>query len=629
MLQDIRKSSQGITAKIVIGLIITTFALFGVDSIVGSIGSGPEVAEVNGEGIPESTYARALDVKKRQVLMQMGEFADPDLINEALLGASVLDGLIEQEVLTQDASEKDLFVPGAAIDRYISNIDQFKDQGVFSNDRMHSVLRGAGLTLKSYRDSLRTEFAITQPRSALIASSFILPGELSEVVALDRQARSFGFLAVSRSSYLESVVVSDEEVNSYYSENKTDFKKPQSVDVSFIEISQSDLLSDVSVTDEEVEALYESEREAYASSEERDASHVLIKIDESRSEAEALAAIKSVESRLVAGEEFAALAKELSDDEGSASSGGSLGAAARGVYVADFEDALFALKEGQVSAPVKTEFGYHLIRLDRIIDSGIPALAELEEKLKQRLMNEKVVQAYADLAERLADISYASSGLEEPSEELGLEIKQLVGVSVESRDRVFSSPKVQRQLFAEELLNDGVNSDLVEYEDGSSVVFRIDAFYEEGIKPFDEVAEIIRQKLVEDKAAEFAASVGQAFAARVAAGEEAVVVAEDMGFTWVLYEDLERNSADVDAEVLSKVFSMKLDGSVASSVLGFGSNSGDFNVVQLMAVKPGDATSLTEQEGWSVSKVLSESLGGVDYRSYRSVAQRKATIEKI
>lgn len=629
MLQDIRKSSQGITAKIVIGLIITTFALFGVDSIVGSIGSGPEVAEVNGEGIPESTYARALDVKKRQVLMQMGEFADPDLINEALLGASVLDGLIEQEVLTQDASEKDLFVPGAAIDRYISNIDQFKDQGVFSNDRMHSVLRGAGLTLKSYRDSLRTEFAITQPRSALIASSFILPGELSEVVALDRQARSFGFLAVSRSSYLESVVVSDEEVNSYYSENKTDFKKPQSVDVSFIEISQSDLLSDVSVTDEEVEALYESEREAYASSEERDASHVLIKIDESRSEAEALAAIKSVESRLVAGEEFAALAKELSDDEGSASSGGSLGAAARGVYVADFEDALFALKEGQVSAPVKTEFGYHLIRLDRIIDSGIPALAELEEKLKQRLINEKVVQAYADLAERLADISYASSGLEEPSEELGLEIKQLVGVSVESRDRVFSSPKVQRQLFAEELLNDGVNSDLVEYEDGSSVVFRIDAFYEEGIKPFDEVAEIIRQKLVEDKAAEFAASVGQAFAARVAAGEEAVVVAEDMGFTWVLYEDLERNSADVDAEVLSKVFSMKLDGSVASSVLGFGSNSGDFNVVQLMAVKPGDATSLTEQEGWSVSKVLSESLGGVDYRSYRSVAQRKATIEKI
>jgi len=629
MLQDIRKSTQGITAKIVVGLIITTFALFGVDSIVGSIGSGPEVAEVNGEGIPESTYARALDIKKRQVMMQMGEFADPDLIDDALLGASVLDGLIEQEVLTQDANEKDLFVPGVAIDRYISNIDQFKDQGVFSNDRMHSVLRGAGLTLKSYRDSLRTEFAITQPRSALIASSFILPSELSEVVSLDRQSRSFGFLAVLRSSYLESVVVSDDEVNAFYSENKTDFKKPQSVDVSFIEISQSDLSSDISVTDEEVEALYESEKEAYASSEERDASHILIKIDDSRSESEALSVIKGVESRLAAGEEFSSLATELSDDEGSASSGGSLGAAARGVYVADFEDALFALKEGQVSAPVKTEFGYHLIRLDSVIDSGVPAFAELEEKLKQRLVKEKVAQAYADLAERLADVSYASSGLEEPSEELGLEIKQLVGVSVESQDRVFSSPKVQRQLFAEELLNDGVNSDLVEYEDGSSVVFRIDAFHDEGIKPFDEVSEIIRQTLVEGKAAEFAASVGQAFAARVSAGEEANAVAEDMGFTWVLYEDLERNSSDVDGEVLSKVFSMKLDGDAANSVLGFGSNSGDFSVVQLMAVKPGDATSLTDQEAWSVSKVLSESLGGVDYRSYRSVAQRKAIIEKI
>jgi len=629
MLQDIKKSTQGITAKIVVGLIITTFALFGVESIVGSIGGQPDIAEVNGEGIPESSYARALEMKKRQLLMQMGELADPDLINDALLGASVLDGLIEQEVLTQDSEGKDLYVSDVAIDRYISNIDQFKEQGVFSNDRMNSVLRSAGLTLSSYKESLRTEFLIAQPRSALIASSFVLSNERAEVVALDRQSRTFGALTVSRDSYLESVVVSDDEVSAFYAANKADYKKPKSVDVSFIEISQADVSSGVSVSDEAVLSLYETEKEAYSSSEERDASHILIKIDESRAEADALAAIAEVEARLAAGEDFGVLAKELSEDEGSASSGGSLGAAAKGVYVADFEQALFSLEVGQTSKPVKTEFGYHLIRLDDVIESGVPEFADIEDSLKQRLIKDKVSLAYGELAERLSDISYASSGLEEPAEELDLEIKQLAGVSEDSQDSVFSTAKVQRQLFADELLNDGVNSELLEYEDGSAVVFRIDAFNEEGTKPFEEVADEIRVQLVEEKAEEFAASVGQAFVVRLSAGEDAKMVAEDMGFTWSIYSDLERNSGEVDQEALSKVFAMKSDADGSKGVLGFVADSGDFNVVQLVDVKPGDASSLEQQELWSISKLLSESLGGVDYQSYRAVAQRLAEIEKI
>ena len=150
MLQDMRKSAQGTVAKIVVGFIIVVFSLFGVESIVGSIGGEPEVASVNGEGITESNFNRALEGKRRQILAQMGERVDPDLIDEGLLRSSVLEGMIQEEILKQDADNKGLFVSAAAVDSYIRGVDQFQVDGVFNNERLQMILRNAGLTLNDY-----------------------------------------------------------------------------------------------------------------------------------------------------------------------------------------------------------------------------------------------------------------------------------------------------------------------------------------------------------------------------------------------------------------------------------------------------------------------------------------------
>lgn len=629
MLQDIRKSSQGTAAKIIVGLIIVTFALFGVESIVGSIGGEPEVAEVNGEGIPESGFQRAVNIKKRQMMEQMGEFADPDLIDDALLGASVLEGMIEQEVLVQDASGKSLYVSDMAIDRYIAGIPQLKENGVFSNERLQMLLRNAGLTLKGYRDSLRKEFMIAQPRSALVASSFILEEEANEIVALDRQKRSFGSLVVKSEDYLDSVVVSDDEVQQYYEEHKSEFIKPESVDVSYLKIERSALASNVEISEQEIEKLYESEVEAFESSEQRDASHILIKIDDDRSQEEALALITDIQSRLAAGEDFATLASELSEDDGSAKAGGSLGAAERGVYVSEFEDALFALEEGALSEPVKTEFGYHLIKLDRVVESGAPSLDDVRDSLEQRLMDQKLDEAYAELAEQLADISYASAHLAEPSDELGLEIYQLAGVSSETADPLFSSPKIQRVLFSEELLKDEINSVLIEPEEGVGVVFHVDAYHEAGTKAFAQVKGEIRELLMNRKAAEFAKSVGQAFVVRVVSGEAPEIVAEDMGFDWEISEGVERNSQTHTPDLLQKAFAIKKSDELKETVVGYEADGGDYKVVHLLDVIPGAGDELSDEESSSIKRVLADSNGGVDYRAYKSVAQRKAVIEKL
>ena len=629
MLQNIRKNSQGTAAKVIVGLIVVTFALFGVESIVGGLSGEPEVATVNGEEIAESTFVRALEGKRRQILAQMGDRADPDLIDEGLLRASVLEGLIEEQVLSQDAEAKGLYVSDMAVDNYIRQIEQFRVDGEFSNERMQMILRNAGLTLQDYRDSLKKQFMLGQSRSALIASAFALGVENSEIVALDRQTRVFGAATVQVKDYLDAIAIGDEELKPYYDENKSSFVKAKNVDVAYVELRKQDLIDGIEVSDEDIETLYENEKDDFAGEEQRQAAHILIKIDDARSEEAALAEINAVVSRLEQGEEFATLASELSEDEGSAKSGGDLGMSPRGVYVADFEEALFALEEGAMSAPVKTEFGYHLIKLLKVEGNEVPELAELRDTLESRIKSERADQEYAELVERLADISYSSSDLEEPAEELGLKINQLAGISEVTSDIIFSNIKVQRVLFSDELIKDGNNSDVIEVEDGHSVVVRVEAFHEESIQPLDAVKEDVRAILVEAKAKEYAASVGEAFIARILGGEEPEVVSEDMGLNWKLHEGVKRNDVYVDPELLSQAFSMKYSGELKSDITGFEVGSGDYAVVMLQGVTPGNADEVTVLERRSITDMVGDSFGAGDYRNYQDIMIRDAIVERI
>ena len=629
MLQDLRKSTQGTTAKVVVGLIVVTFALFGVESIVGGMGGEPEVAEVNGEAIVESEYARAVEGKRRQILAQMGEFADADLIDDNLLRSSVLEGLIEEKVLIQDAIRKDLFVADQAIDNYIRSAEHFKIDGAFSNERMQTLLRNAGLTLQGYRESLRKEFIVAQPRSALIASSFVLGAERDEIVSLDRQTRSFGSLVVLKSEYLESIVVSDDEVRAYYDANQADFVKPKSADVSFVEIDKIKLAAAVDVTEEEIRALYDSEKQEYEGEEQREAAHILLKINDERTDEQALAEINVLRDQLLAGAEFSTLAKEKSEDDGSASEGGSLGLAGRGVYVADFEDALYSLKEGGLSAPVKTEFGYHLIKLEKIEASDVPSFDEVKLTLAERLRDQKSSEEYSVLAERLADISYASSDLREPSEELELEYMQLAGVSSETQDPVFSNLKVQRVLFSDEIVKEQNNSEFIELEDGRGLVFHVDTMYPEGIRTYEEVAAQVRVLLSEEKTAEFAESVGQAFIARVMAGEGPEPVAEDMGLKWSTHKGISRNDVELDRELVARVFSAKKFEANDGDVFGYKSLSGNFAVVSLNKILSGESSELPEADLVSINRLIGDGFGAISYRNYKQVLAASAEVTRI
>jgi peptidyl-prolyl cis-trans isomerase D len=629
MLQDVQKSMQGTTAKVIVWSIAITFALFGVESIVGGIGGEPEVAEVNGDAIKESEFKVAVERKKRQVLAQMGEAADPSLLDEGMLASSVLDGLIQEKALEQDAESRGLYVPLVMVDEYIRNMSEFQVDGEFSNTRMQSVLGAAGFSLQMFRQSLAKQFLIDQTRAAMIGSAFVLKAEEADLIAIDRQARSFGSATIAADQYLSEVSVDDVEIAKYFEANSRDFRKPENVDVSFVVLRKDSLLESIDVSEEEVAQRYEAEILDFVSEEQRRGAHILVAFDEDASEEQALAKITRIEERLKAGEDFAELAKAESSDTASAADGGDLGFSAKGVYVAGFEEALFALNEGELSQPIKTEFGYHLIKLLGVQRNEPPTLEEKYSSLVEDIKNDKADLMFVDLSQQLADVSYSSPDLVEPAEELGLELKELVGVSRSSQDPLFSQPRVQKVLFDPETLSGENNSDLVELEDGVALVFKVDQFYAESDLELAQVSDQIREILLADKAADYAESIGKAFIVRVEAGEVPSLVAEDMGLEWSFNDSVRRDNFSVDVSLLFKVFAMPkpLDGK--PTIAGFDVNGGDYAVVALDEVKGGSIDSISMIERQPITSSLGGSYGGADYSAYLKSVEQNAAVEKL
>lgn len=624
MLQDIRDNAQSTVAKVIVGLIVLTFALFGVDSIVGGFGGEPEVAVVNGNDIKEIEFLQAVDQKKRQILGQMGENADPALIDDQRLKQSVLEGLIDQEILLQNALEQGVYISDQSINQLITGINQFKVDGQFDNDLFLASIRNFGLTTQTFKESIRKEVLISQPRNAIISSSFLLEDEFNRVIEIDRQTRNYSVATFNYSDYIDSVTVDDSEIDDFYASHKSDFATAESVDVEFVELTKASLLDKVTVTEEAILKAFEREVDNFEAMEERNASHILIEISDDVSEEQAKDQINNISVRLAEGESFEVLAKELSDDIGSASQGGNLGFASKGAYLPAFDDALFALSEGDISKPVLTEYGYHLIKLNEIQTLPAPTLEDMRFSLEAELKAEKVETLFVELSESLADISYASSDLNEPADELGLEIKTQSKVTADTVDGVFGTPRVKKALFSSDVLKDGNNSELIELNADTVIVVRAAKHYPASEQPLAEVKEQIVAQLKQEKAT----------AAAIAAAEQSIEAykedsSESSALAWESFKDIKRNDAEINPKLVKFVFTLPSSGDASESSLAGVNIEGDYYVVKLDAVNVPNIEDVTATERQAIKQVVGSGIGNAEYQIFQTALKENAEIEKI
>ncbi|EAR59548.1 SurA N-terminal domain-containing protein [Neptuniibacter caesariensis] len=627
MLQSIRDNSQGIIAKIIVGLIAVTFALFGVESLVSLTGGSNAPATVNGEEVSQQELVQGMRLQRNQMLSQMGENADPGLLNDNLISSMVLEGLIEQKVLVQSAENQGLVFTDAMIDQLIVSTKDFQVDGKFDKVQFETVLRNAGLSPLSYRALVRKEKLTEQERIAYLLSAFTLSNELNEIATLQNQSRDTRYFTLAAEPERAAQTVSDDEVADYFAQNSGQYLSDEQVAIEYIVLDRADLEKDVEVTADEVSAAYQQMVDSYQAQELRQAAHIMVEISDEQEAAAAETKAKALLDRLNAGEDFAAVAQSDSDDPASAEMGGDLGVNEKGTFSAEFEDALYALEKGQISEPVQTEFGYHLIKLLDVVESEVPTFEEAKAGIERDLLNEKAELEFVAQLDTLKDVAFSSGDLVEPAETLGLEIQTSELFSRAGNEApITSEPKVLSVTFDPSFLQEGVNSDPIELSSSKVVVLRILDHQLPRERSLDEVKEVITATLLEEKVAEALTTKADQFIAKLKQGEALESLAS--GSEVISKTDISRGSQDLPEQLREALFEMPKPAEGEASYAAVDLLDGSKAIVALEKVTE-NAADLNEEEQRYMGMLLNSRFGQQDYQDHSEQLKDKAEIERL
>jgi peptidyl-prolyl cis-trans isomerase D len=616
MLQDIRDNAQGTIAKVIIGLLIISLSIWGMDAIVGGFSGEPEVATVNGDSITEREFLRTVQLETQQRLMQM-DSPDPSMLDEDQIRRDVLESLIQERVLTLDAQAQGLELSDADIDALITQMPQFQVDGQFNRDRFVATVRNVGMGVGEFRENMRKNYVVNQIRASIAQTGIVASENAAQLLRIQNQTRDFRVLTVNADSLSEQITVTEEEIQAFYDDNADQFREPEQVNAAYITLSLGALADAIEISEEDLRAFYDEQAEEYAR-EERRAAHILI---EDGSDAEAT--IASIQERLEAGESFADLAEEFSADTVSARDGGDLGYAGRGVYDEAFENALFALEEGEVSGPVETSFGIHLIRLEGVRRSDVPSFESLRDELRDELARSRASERFAEVRAQLADAAYAADDLAGPAAELGLDVREVDGVTREGGAAPFDHAGLVRQLFSDDVLQGGFNTELIDVGDNASVVARVREYFEPRQRELADVRDDIAAMLEARKTRQvLEARVDELMAALEAGEDPESLNAGD----WQRFENQGRDGANLSRFVVQRAFAMpRPDEGNPSMAKAVGQR--EAAIILVDAVNEG-AVDTDGAEYQQLRQFLTQLEGQREYMAYQQYLRNTAEVDR-
>lgn len=627
MLQSIRDNSQSIVAKIIVGLIIITFALFGVESLVSLTSGSQAPATVNGEEISEQELYQATELQRRQLLAQMGENADPTLLDDNLIQSMVLNSLIEQKTLLQSAENQGMTISDAMVDQQIIATPDFQVDGRFNPEQFEAVLRNAGFTPLMYRDLLKKERLLEQQRTGYQLSGFVLPGQLKRMAELDRQTRSASYFTLPFSQFKAQIQPTNEELQAAYAARRDSLLTDEQVIVEYLLLDKQSLESEVDIRQEDIKAAYDQLLAGFEADEQRRVAHILVEITPEQDEAAALAKVTALQERLLAGESFTELAKAESDDLGSAAAGGDLGLNGKGVFDTAFETAMFELPVDTLSEPVKTDFGYHLMRVSEVKKTEPPTFEQAKERLKAELLAGKIESIYVERLEQLADSSFSAGDLAEPADVMGLPIQTSQPFSRSGgSDDITSNNKVITAAFGAELINEGLNSSLIELDRNRTLVLRVKEHLPPREQTFDEVAENLKVTLVDEQAEARIAAKADEILVKLREQGDLQQVAQGQEIAKVT--DISRAATELPQQVRNRVFALPKPESDKVEYAKVDLDDGSIAIIALTGVNTPEVD-LTEAEVRSMGGFMGSLVGQQEYQALMGSLRNQAEVEKL
>ncbi|VVO63213.1 SurA N-terminal domain-containing protein [Pseudomonas fluorescens] len=623
MLQNIRDNSQGWIAKTIIGIIVVLMAFTGIEAIFQATTNSQNAATVNGEDISQNELSQAVDMQRRQLMQQLGKDFDASLLDEKMLRESALKGLIDRKLLLQGADEAKFAFSEGALDQVILLTPEFQVDGKFSSERFDQVIRQLGYSRMQFRQMLAQEMLIGQLRAGVAGSGFVTDAEVLAFARLEKQTRDFATLNVKADP--AAVKLTDDEVKAYYDEHVKEFMTPDQVVIDYLELKKASFFDQVTVKDEDLQAAYQ--KEIANLSEQRRAAHILIEVNDKTTEAQAKAKIEEVQARLAKGEKFEALAKEFSQDPGSANNGGDLGYAGPGVYDPAFEKSLYSLAKDQVSEPVRTDFGFHLIKLLGVEAPEVPSLASLKDKLTRDLKAAQVEQRFVEATKQLEDSAFEASDLAQPAADLKLTVHTSKPFGREGGEGIAANRAVVTAAFSTEVLDESANSTAIELDPDTVIVLRAKEHLKPAQLPLESVSAAIRAQLTKEHASAAAKTKAEKLIADLRDGKAPLDKAVD-GQDWKTTEAATRGQEGVEPAVLQALFRMpKPAAKDKPTFTSVTLPDGSLMIVRLNGVN--EAAAPTDEEKVQYRRFLASREGQQDFAAYRKQLESQADIKKF
>jgi len=549
MLQAIRDRAQGIFAWVMLIAVGVPFALWGIQNYIETGKENP-AAVVGDREIFDREVSRAYEQSLNN-LVGIEDFDEKNLRKQAL------ERLINDEVIAQSAEARSLVVTDNEAREVIKTLPYFQTDGNFDKDKYKVMLSSQGMSPEQFVAQVRRGLLAEQFQRGVTESAFVTKVEAESFQRLKDQERDLAYAKIALTPPTRDYT--DAEVEAYYREHLQDFRNPEQVSIQYIALSLEELARNVQVTDDELQKLYDEQKSSFATPERRKISHILIPLDKSDEAADKAAREKAMAAReriVTKGEDFAAVAKEVSGDPVSAKKGGDLGFLVKEAQEPAFTEAAEALSSGQVSEPVKTSFGYHLIQLTELVPAKLKPFDEVKQELRNTTQRNRAETTFYERGQKLAEQTFEHpDSLESAAQQLGLNIQETGFFTRETGEGLAKEESIRKTAFSEDVLN-GRNSEPVELENEKAIVLRVKEHHNSSDKPLSEIRETILTRLREEAARAAAAKRGQELVQSVKSGKSLKDAAQAMGLTVVTTGPVRRDNHELPPELIRSAFTL-------------------------------------------------------------------------
>lgn len=617
MLLEIREKVQGVFASIILAFICILFGLWGIQNYLGGGKEAPVVTVGD-----KDFFQRDLT----QAYQQFEQSLAGMKFDEEMVKKQAMEKLIRDEVLLQHAQEQNLTISDDTARDFIQSLEYFQKDGKFDRGLYQAMLAGQGLTSDGFVAKIKKALMMEQFQRAIVDSGFVTKAEVEGFFKIQNQKRDIEYVTVPLNN-LAQQPVSDEEVNSYYQQHQDDFKTEEQTSIQYVELSLDKLAADVKVNDEQLKAYYEEQKSQYTTKERRKISHILFAFDKKQSDAEQQALQKAQKAKQdLKSKDFAALASEVSDDKLTAKNGGDLGLFEVGVLEKDFEDAASKLKLGEVSEPVKSSFGYHLIKVTELVPGDVKSFDAVKAELTKAYQKSQAENTFNQLGEKLSEVSYENpDSLDAAAKLLGVSIGKTGMFGRNSGEGVASDEKVRAAAFSEDVLK-GSNSEPIEVGSDKVVVLRMESYVPASVKELKQVRDAVVQTLKKAKAEQQANEVASKIKQAVLSGASLQQAAESAKLLVKKVNGLTRTTADVSSVISQAVFRAAKPQDNKPSVVVIDDPLGGKVVANIVKVVSGEMTEADKSKQTAIEKNIAAAFGRAQLEAVLNQLQAETDI---